>query len=175
MGITHFVGVLYHIARSSGLAKRPNLKIWQHRLVKSVDETEQCERLIKNVLPPHLMDKLGATLKAADSNLFEQEKIAEKYDNCSFLFAKIGGLAQLVNDQSIHPVDMMRVLQIIFDHFDQLADTYGVQKVRKTANEYYLVAAGLPNPALPTPGTRGWHRRLRLCDAQCDEHHQPRA
>ena len=36
----------------------------------------------------------------------------------------------------------------MFDRFDALADMFGVQKVRKTANEYYLVAAGLPNPKI---------------------------
>ena len=44
------------------------------------------------------------------------------------------------------------MLQKIFDKFDQLADMFGVQKVRKTANEYYLAAAGLPDPLLlPQP------------------------
>jgi len=43
----------------------------------------------------------------------------------------------------------------MFDRFDALADMFGVQKVRKTANEYYLVAAGLPNPRiLPSAGDR---------------------
>jgi hypothetical protein len=35
------------------------------------------------------------------------------------------------------------LLQRIYDRFDKLADVFCVQKVRKTANEYYLVAAGL--------------------------------
>ena len=43
----------------------------------------------------------------------------------------------------------------MFDRFDALADMFGVQKVRKTANEYYLAAAGLPNPhLLPTAEDR---------------------
>ena len=32
--------------------------------------------------------------------------------------------------------------------FGQLADMFQVQKVRKTCNEMYLVAAGLPDPTL---------------------------
>ena len=36
----------------------------------------------------------------------------------------------------------------MYDLFDRLADAFKVQKVRKTANEYYLVAAGLPDPTM---------------------------
>lgn len=76
-------------------------------------------------------------------------------EGCSFLFAKIGGLSQLVNDTMLPPIEVIAVLQTIFDKFDALADLYDVQKVRKTANESYLVAAGLPNPRLlPTEQDR---------------------
>ena len=75
--------------------------------------------------------------------------IAEYYTDCSFLFAKIGGgLSELINDPAQSPTEVVAVMQMMFDKFDALADMYGVQKVRKTANEYYLVAAGLPNPGL---------------------------
>ena len=47
------------------------------------------------------------------------------------------------------------MLQRMFDAFDKLCDIYKVQKMRKTANEFYLVAAGLPDPRpLPTPEDR---------------------
>jgi hypothetical protein len=42
----------------------------------------------------------------------------------------------------------MQLLQHMFDRFDKLADVFQVQKVRKTANESYLAAAGLPDPDL---------------------------
>ena len=43
---------------------------------------------------------------------------------------------------------MINVLQLIFDQFDLLVDTFKVQKVRKTVNEYYMTAAGLPDREL---------------------------
>ena len=43
---------------------------------------------------------------------------------------------------------VVQLLQSIFDRFDTLADTFSVQKVRKTVNESYMVAAGLPDPEL---------------------------
>ena len=42
----------------------------------------------------------------------------------------------------------MQLLQHMFDRFDKLVDVFQVQKVRKTANESYLAAAGLPDPDL---------------------------
>ena len=81
--------------------------------------------------------------------------IAESYTGCTFLFAKVGGLAQLINDAKAEPRRVLRVLQTMYDKFDRLADAFNVQKVRKTANEYYLVAAGLPDPSLlPSPNDR---------------------
>ena len=43
---------------------------------------------------------------------------------------------------------------------EQLADTFKVQKVRKTVNEYYMVAAGLPDPTV-LAGEK--ERALALC------------
>ena len=56
------------------------------------------------------------------NQLLPAKTIAERYHGCWFLFAKIGGLSKLVNDETVEPKDMMSVLQIMFDRFDQLAD-----------------------------------------------------
>ena len=81
--------------------------------------------------------------------------MAERYHNCSFLFAKVGGLSQLVNNDAAEPRKVIQVLQVMFDRFDALTAIFNVQKVRKTANEYYLAAAGLPDPQLlPQPNDR---------------------
>eukprot|EP00966_Prymnesium_polylepis_P251894 5823585-Prymnesium_polylepis.1 len=50
------------------------------------------------------------------------------------------------DDHHVDPAVIVNILQLIFDRFDQLADTFKVQKIRKTVNEYYMVAAGLPDP-----------------------------
>ena len=59
------------------------------------------------------------------------------------------GLSDLIErgeEGSLEPSEVVKVLHLVFDRFDQLADTFKVQKVRKTVNEYYMVAAGLPDP-----------------------------
>ena len=171
--IAHLIGLCHQAARHTDIWETSALRLRQMRLLRSIkEETEHCNKLLLNILPPHLISKLGP--KAATEAVvekrrsFQEEKsagsapqlglgvlVSESYVDCSFLFAKISGLSQLVNDEERHPAEVMHALQTIFDRFDALADMYGVQKVRKTANEYYLVAAGLPDPKiLPTAEDR---------------------
>lgn len=158
--LSHAVGILHYRLRSNDLHQLVFLKKRHKRLLLSIrEETEHCEQLLKNILPPHVLHLLGGLITASDHHKRggggPAKTIAERYQHCSFLFAKICGLSKLVNDASVDPRDMMHCLQVMFDRFDQLADMFGVQKVRKTANEYYLVAAGLPNPQiLPSPEDR---------------------
>ena len=209
--LAHLVGMLHYRVRFINLNQHELLKKRHRRLLASIrDETEHCEQLLKNILPPHVLGLLNGLVVHADHQTKSGGKsgpaktIAERcqgcsphphphphphpssslqpqpqplsftliltltltltialalaltrYQGCSFLFAKIGGLSSLVNDDNVEPREMMHVLQVMFDRFDALADMFGVQKVRKTANEYYLVAAGLPNPKiLPSPEER---------------------
>ena len=181
--VAHLIGIFHQTSRRTDQWETSALRLRQARLLRSTrEEREHCGRLLANILPPHLMKSLGAQLlaqpskpapptgstpavdsamgsgrvaEAAQPGLGLGVAVCESYTGCSFLFAKIGGLSQLINDEQRAPPEVMHSLQKIFDRFDALADMFGVQKVRKTANEYYLVAAGLPNPRiLPTPEDR---------------------
>ena len=167
----HAIGVAHLVARRTDVWELSALRLRQRRLIRSLqEETESCEQLLANILPEHVLKSLGtarALMQLSDDaahdakgNAISKEAaglipqhslgvlVCESYQDCSFLFAKINGLAGLVNDTSRKATDVLNVLQVIFDRFDALADMFGVQKVRKTANEYYLAAAGLPNPDL---------------------------
>jgi class 3 adenylate cyclase len=78
--------------------------------------------------------RLGASERAA--------VVAQEFEGCTFLFAKLVGLRHLV--ESADPRWLLELLQTTFDRFDTLAETFSVQRVRKTVNESYMVAAGLP-------------------------------
>ena len=160
---SHLIGLLHYRLRSVTLWQSKLLKKRHHRLLASIrEETEHCERLLRNILPPHVLHHLSGLIAHADNaakgmgmGMGPTKTIAERHQNCSFLFAKVNGLSQIINDDTVDPKAMMACLQVIFDRFDALADMFGVQKVRKTANEYYLVAAGLPDPnMLPSPEDR---------------------
>ena len=169
--LSHLFGVLSYVTHRSTLRHHMVLAARQQQLLNLIQgETEQCEQLLKNILPPHLIAKLAGMVElhakrtgggaaggpgGAGGLGSDPALLAQQYTDCTFLFAKIDGLTTLVNDDKADPKQVMRVLQCMFNAFDQLCDIYKVQKVRKTANEYYLVAAGLPDPKLlPTAQDR---------------------
>lgn len=162
IALSHVVGVIYYNARRLNLWQHRSLRNRQQRVLACIDqEKEHCEKLLKNVLPPHLIKNLNSLLSrdtsvgATMSSGMSSKELTKSFEGCTFLFAKVGGLAALINDSRAEPRRVLRLLQTMYDRFDRLADTFQVQKVRKTANEYYLVAAGLPDPTLlPNPQDR---------------------
>ena len=56
--------------------------------------------------------------------------ISESFTGCSVLCAKLEGLKTLINDDSRPPIEVVTLLQGVFDRFDALAEMYDVQKVR---------------------------------------------
>ena len=166
VGLAHSIGVLHKVSRRTDLWEKSALRLRQARVLRAVEEEqERCKQILANILPPHLLGTLGAvalggkdaagSLATGAPTLGRGVLVCESYEGCSFLFAKIIGLSSLVQNEDLAPAHVLITLQTIFDRFDALADMYGVQKVRKTANEYYLAAAGLPDPTrLPSPEDR---------------------
>jgi PAS domain S-box-containing protein len=103
-------------------------------------EQEKSERLLLNILPQPIADRLkqnpvsGKSLNSA---------IAEHYDEVTILFADIVGFTQL--SAQLPPLELVNLLDQIFSTFDQLAETLGLEKI-KTIGDAYMVAAGLPTP-----------------------------
>jgi adenylate cyclase len=71
------------------------------------------------------------------------EVIADAYDEISVLFADIVGFTPL--SAELPPEEMVRLLNDVFRHFDDLVAHYGVEKIR-TIGDNYMVAAGVPRP-----------------------------
>ena len=118
-----------------------------------LEEVEACERLLENIFPPQVLDDLRDNLRLGASE--RAAVVAQEFEGCCFLFAKVVGLRGLVDSPHRDPHRVLALLQSIFDRFDTLAETYSVQRVRKTVNESYMVAAGLPDPSLlQTPAER---------------------
>lgn len=97
------------------------------------DEQQETRRLLLNVLPESVADRLR--------DAAEDEVIAEQFDSVTVLFADIVGFTQLTNEMS--PTDMIACLNEVFSAFDQLASRYGAEKIR-TIGDNYMVACGAP-------------------------------
>jgi len=149
LGFAHVLGFLHYKDRRLAVWRQRCLQLREHRVLEAVkEETAHCERLLRNVLPPHLLSSLQQfeSSLGASSGGRTAALIAAKHEGACFLFAKVVGLSSLVNDPAADPRLLVLLLQRVFDRFDRLADNFGVLRVRKTANEFYLAATGLAEP-----------------------------
>jgi len=96
-------------------------------------EQEKSERLLLNILPEMIADRL----KQGDSN------IADGFAEVTILFADIVGFTEISSHTS--PQELVELLNKIFSAFDRLSDRYGLEKI-KTIGDNYMVAGGLPMP-----------------------------
>lgn len=97
-------------------------------------EQEKSERLLLNILPKPIADRLK------DSG----ETIADGFAEATVLFADIVGFTPL--SATLSPAALVAVLNELFSGFDRIAATCGVEKI-KTIGDAYMVCAGLPEPA----------------------------
>ncbi|WP_083244174.1 ammonium transporter [Leptospira tipperaryensis] len=96
-------------------------------------EQERAEKLLLNVLPKSIADKLKK-----DSSV-----IAQSFSEASILFADIVGFTEIAG--KFHPEKVVRILNKVFSAFDLMAEKYGLEKI-KTIGDAYMVVGGLPQP-----------------------------
>jgi class 3 adenylate cyclase len=100
----------------------------QHRLVKI--EQERSDRLLLNVLPGHVADRLKR----------EPGVIADGIADCTIMFADLTDFTRL--SEEMPPREMVALLNEVFSWFDLLVENYGLEKI-KTIGDAYMVAGGL--------------------------------
>jgi adenylate cyclase len=96
-------------------------------------EREKSERLLLNILPKTIADRL----KQGEST------IADNFENAAVMFADIADFTQVANHLS--PKQTVDLLNDIFSQFDWLAELHGLEKI-KTIADSYLVVGGVPTP-----------------------------
>jgi guanylate cyclase len=96
-------------------------------------EQEKAEELLLNILPRSIADKLKA----------QAQPIADQFTSASILFADVVDFTPL--SERLPAAEVVGMLDHLFSHFDSLAETYGLEKI-KTIGDCYMVAAGVPTP-----------------------------
>jgi adenylate cyclase len=96
-------------------------------------ERERSEGLLLNVLPA----SIARRLKDGES------VIADRVSDVGVLFADIARFTPL--SEAMSPEALVRLLDEVFTAFDELAERYGLEKI-KTIGDAYMVASGLPEP-----------------------------
>ncbi len=103
----------------------------QHFLRALVRERERSERLLLNILPGPVAERL----KAAEGT------IADYADEVTVLFADLVGFTGIADRTDARQV--VELLNEIFSAFDDLVDRSRLEKI-KTLGDGYMVAAGIP-------------------------------
>jgi adenylate cyclase len=95
-------------------------------------EREKSERLLLNILPVAIADRLK----------LGERTIAERYASVTVLFADLVDFIALAT--RIDPEELVSLLNDLFSRFDRIADVHGLEKI-KTIGDSYLVVGGLPD------------------------------
>jgi class 3 adenylate cyclase len=95
------------------------------------EERERSERLLLNILPASIAERLKSSEAA----------IADHSEEVTVLFADIVGFTPLSARKT--PQALVQMLDRIFSEFDALAEAHGLEKI-KTIGDAYMAAAGLP-------------------------------
>jgi adenylate cyclase len=97
-------------------------------------EKERSDKLLLNILPPAIAERLKRN----------EVNIAQGHADVTVMFADIVGFTRMTEELS--PVETVKILNDIFSIFDDIADKYGVEKI-KTIGDAYMAAAGLETGA----------------------------
>jgi guanylate cyclase len=96
-------------------------------------EQAKAESLLLNILPRSIADQLKA----------ETQPIADQFSSASILFADVVDFTPW--SERLAPAAVVAYLDHLFSRFDELAEWYGLEKI-KTIGDCYMVAAGVPTP-----------------------------
>lgn len=93
-------------------------------------EQQRSERLLLNILPSPIAERLKQS----------NQPIADGFADVTVMFADIVNFTQVAAHMS--PTQVFSMLNGIFSAFDELAERYGLEKI-KTIGDAYMVAGGL--------------------------------
>jgi len=106
--------------------------LYTNRVEMSLEfEHQRSEDLLFNILPRSIAGRL----------IEDHKNIADSFENVSVLFADIVGFTSMTS--KISPESLVSMLNNIFSKLDDLAQQYGLEKI-KTIGDCYMVASGLP-------------------------------
>jgi adenylate cyclase len=119
-------------ARISASLEKKRLRDQEQAFLRQIQvEQEKSERLLLNILPAPIADRLKQG----------EQTIADSFAEVTVLFADIVNFTEL--SASLAPRELVELLNQIFSTFDCLVEQHGLEKI-KTIGDAYLVVGGLP-------------------------------
>jgi len=121
-------------ARINACLEKKRLRDQEQAYIKRLaEEQEKSERLLLNILPAPIAQRLKQGEKT----------IADSFSEVTVLFADLVGFTKL--SANLSPAELVELLNMIFSSFDELAEKYGLEKI-KTIGDAYMIVGGLPTP-----------------------------
>jgi class 3 adenylate cyclase/CheY-like chemotaxis protein len=121
-------------ARIGACLEKKRLRDQEQAFLKQLQaEQEKSERLLLNILPKPIADRLKQG----------QHTIADNFPEVTVLFADIVNFTRL--SSTLSPTDLVQLLNQIFSKFDGLVEHYSLEKI-KTIGDAYMAVGGLPTP-----------------------------
>ena len=102
------------------------------------EEQRKSEKLVLNILPKAIAEQLK----------YAPGAIAERFDDVTILFADLVDFTRLAGE--MRPVELVGLLNEIVSEFDELVESYGLEKI-KTIGDAYMAVGGLPQPCNDHP------------------------
>ena len=103
----------------------------EDQAVKLSEERFRSEKLLNNILPTLIADRLRKG----------ESMIAETFPEVTVLFADIVGFTEL--SARLGPREIVNMLNDVFGRFDKLVVEHGLEKI-KTIGDCYMVVGGIP-------------------------------
>ena len=121
-------------ARIAACLERSRWRERERRYLSQIEfEKKRADELLHAILPKQVIRRL------ADG----EEVIADRIETATIVFADIVNFTELAARTPASA--LVQRLGNLFSRFDELADQYGVEKI-KTIGDAYMAAAGLPDP-----------------------------
>jgi adenylate cyclase len=121
-------------ARVGSSLEKKHMRDREREMMKALRvEKERSEQLLLNILPQAIVTRLNR----------DETLIADHLSDVTILFADLIGFTALSSQLSAR--DVVRLLNGLFSEFDQLALSFGVEKI-KTVGDAYMLAGGVPEP-----------------------------
>jgi adenylate cyclase len=123
-------GMIYFMLRFSIQEKQKAQRLFEEAHQQLQYEQGRSEKLLLNILPA----PVAARLKN------EEQTIADGFADATVMFADIVNFTQVAENMT--PNQVFTMLNSIFSAFDDLAEHYGLEKI-KTIGDAYMVAGGI--------------------------------
>jgi len=124
--------ILYFVMRYFEAQKSRIMRALDEKNSELLVEQDKSDRLLLNILPKSVADRLKN----------KEERIADSYASVTILFADLVDFTGI--SAGMPAADLVELLNLVFSRFDELAEKYGLEKI-KTIGDAYMVVGGAPN------------------------------